>query len=430
MNGFDGTVYERKPDGSIGPTIPGVKITFVNRDGSVTKTVTTTGSGRYRITLPPSRYVVTATHPDYEDFSSASAPDSFVLTGTGDGYQTRNIRMKKVPVDFLMITTSLLEKDSSFEETVSQYKSVLKATENLIAGYVELDSEECLNAYGVKVDDPKNWEEVQRVLEEIIGVTGASYVMILGGELVVPRPIVYACCNDKGKPVGVPSDAWYVDFDGDQIVDEGFSISRLPDLSYNSSAVVSDLQTAIMLHNAGGYTLDNEVHFSSMSDYTTPPYGVCNACTKKKEFFELMSTSDYIFFAGHGSPTHLYSGIGGKYSFPLIFSIGYMKYINLQTYHPVIVAYFPCEAGLLYPDKPTLAYEFMKAGAAAYVARTTKKGVGGCVADDFPDDIEGGMRIGDALFHAMRNTCLKFGDTSKASAGHICLYGDPTLRRH
>lgn len=345
------------------------------------------------------------------------------VTTDGNDYQTGNIFMKKGSVNVLMITTSLLERDSVFEEIVSQYQSVLEVTENLTVGYVELDSEGCLNAYGVKVNDPGNWEEVREVLEEIIGVTGASYVMILGGEFVVPRPIVDACCDDEGNPVPIPSDAWYIDFDGDQIVDEGFSISRFPDLSHNSSAVVTGLQTAITLHNAGGYTLDKEVLFM-MDDYTTPPYGVCDSCTEMKEFFVLLSTSDYISFAGHGSPTSFssYNGVPK-------FSIDYMDSVNLQAYHPVIIAYFPCYAGALYPKSSTLSYEFMKAGAAAYVARTTSQGIPNNVASNFPDAIEGGMRIGDALFQAMRNACLDFGDTFKASAGHICLYGDPTLRR-
>jgi len=419
-NGKQGRAFERKPDGSIGPTIAGVEITFVSEDGSSTHTVTTDNAGHYKITLTPQRYVVTATHPDYHDYSSA--PGFSVVTG--EGYQTFNIFMKKRLGDLLMITTSLLEKEPTFEDKVNQYKSVLVETEDLSAGYIELDSDECLNTYGVKVNNPGDWEEIRDVLQEIIGITEASYIMILGGPLVVPRPVVDACCNDEGNPITVPSDAWYVDFNNDQIVDEGLSISRLPELSHNSSAVVDALQTTIELHNEGGFTLDNEVRFTT-HDYTTPPYGVCDACEEMDAFFMLMSTNDYIVFAGHGSPTAIYSG-----DYDLIFSINYMDSIDLQDYHPVIIAYFPCSAGGLYPNSSTLSYEFMKAGAAAYVARTTTQGVPGYVGSNFPSDIEGGMRIGPALFQSMRQTVLDFGDTFKASAGHICLYGDPTLRRH
>ncbi|MGB9004157.1 MAG: carboxypeptidase-like regulatory domain-containing protein [Candidatus Aminicenantales bacterium] len=418
--GFQGSLFEIKPDGSIGPIIAGVEITFVSEDGSVTRTVTTNSAGRYRIALSPRRYVVTAAHPGYYDYSSA--PGFFVVTG--EGYQTGNIFMRKRHADLLMITTSLLDKEPSFEDIVNRYQGVLFEAEGLNAGYIELDSDNCLRTFGVRVTNPGDWEEIRGVLREIIGMAEASYIMILGGPLVVPRPVVDACCTEGGNPIAVPSDAWYLDFDNDQIVDEGLSISRMPDLSHSSAAVVIALQTAIELHNRGGYTLDNPVRFT-MHDYATPPYGVCGACERMDEFFELMSTRDYIHIAGHGSPTAIYSNYGD-----LMFSIDYMDSINLQDCHPVIIAYGPCSAGVLDPNSSTLSYEFMKAGAAAYVARTTTLGVPGYVGRDFPGDIEGVMRIGPALFQAMRQTALDYGDTFKAPAGQICLYGDPTLWRH
>ncbi len=89
--GYQGLAYERKPDGSIGPKIPGVKITFVSEDNTITKTVITDGSGFYRIDLCTMRYVVSATHPDFQDYSTA--PGFFVVTGSG--YQTGNIFLKR-----------------------------------------------------------------------------------------------------------------------------------------------------------------------------------------------------------------------------------------------------------------------------------------------------------------------------------------------
>jgi phage replication-related protein YjqB (UPF0714/DUF867 family) len=87
-SGFRGQVYQRKSDGSIGQNIAGVKITFTAENGTRVKSVTSTGaSGFYSIELPPQRYVVTATHPDYDDYSTA--PGFFVVTGKG--FQTGNI---------------------------------------------------------------------------------------------------------------------------------------------------------------------------------------------------------------------------------------------------------------------------------------------------------------------------------------------------
>lgn len=330
-------------------------------------------------------------------------------------------------VDLLIITTSDLVKTPDFEDTVNQYVSVLAATEGLSAVYIELDSDECFDTYGVKVtgewDYWTYWPEIRDVLQEIVGITQSSYIMILGGPLVIPRPVDYACCYDQFNDLGVPSDAWYVDFDNDQIVDEGLSIGRLPDISYDSSAVVAGLQTAIELHNAGGYTLDSEVVFS-MYGYTTPPYGAC--CTEREAFFDLMETSDYIQFAGHGSPEEIINYLNSHRKI----SISDMEDedLDLQSIHPVIVAYGPCSAGRIYVNDPTLSYEFLNRGAAAYIARTTTQGVPTYVVDNFPGAIEGGTRIGPALFQAMRQAVLDLGDTFKDNAGQINLYGDPTLK--
>lgn len=97
--GFQGKVYERKPDGTIGPTIPEVKITFVKEDGSVTRSVITDNTGSYRISLSRGRYWVTATHPDYEDHSTI--PGFFVVRGTG--YQTGNIFLRKPRVTTVLL---------------------------------------------------------------------------------------------------------------------------------------------------------------------------------------------------------------------------------------------------------------------------------------------------------------------------------------
>lgn len=326
------------------------------------------------------------------------------------------------PCDILMITTGLLRTSAELKAALGEYRDAVEATEGLVARYVELDSAECLRDYGVQVTNPADWQEIRETLRVILRTTGASYVMILGGTAVVPRPQVDACCEGESS-VTVPSDAWYIDLDGDGIVDEGVSISRLPDLSHDSSAVVAGLQTATALHNAGGFTLDAEVRFT-MNDCTTPPYGVCETCAQQAEFFDLVSANDLIVFAGHGSPIGIHSNDGAPK-----FTINFMDSVDLQAHHPVILTYYCCNTGVLWADEPTLSYEFIRGGAAAFVARTTTLGVPTHVADTFPEEIKGGARIGDALFTAMREAVLEYGGTFKAPAGHICLYGDPTLRR-
>jgi hypothetical protein len=83
-----GVVYEKRS----WVKIQGVKITFVSEDGSVIEEVTTDNRGSYRISLSKGRYVATATHPGYEDYSTAPG----FLVAAGEGYQTFNIFMKKL----------------------------------------------------------------------------------------------------------------------------------------------------------------------------------------------------------------------------------------------------------------------------------------------------------------------------------------------
>ncbi|TET54988.1 MAG: carboxypeptidase regulatory-like domain-containing protein, partial [Anaerolineales bacterium] len=301
-SGTRGTAFEKGPDTPIGPAIPALEITFVSEDSAVEETIATDESGSYELALDPGRYRISATHPDYDDY--ATAPGYWLTVG--EGYRDFDLYlMRQRSADVLLITTSLLHKTADFEPAIKHYSLVLRDTEGLVATYVELDSDACLGTYGVQVYDATSWEEIRQALEAIIDATAASYVTILGGELVLPRPQVEACCLDEAV-LAVPSDAWYVDFDGDQIVDEGLSVGRLPDLVYQSETVVAALQTATTLHEAGGCTLDAEVRFT-LNDYTTPPYGVCDDCTKQAEFFELVSTSDYIIFAGHGGPSGFYN---------------------------------------------------------------------------------------------------------------------------
>jgi hypothetical protein len=131
-----------------------------------------------------------------------------------------------------------------------------------------------------------------------------------------------------------------------------------------------------------------------------------------------------VIFTSHGTRTSFFNS-----NYEAIFTIQYMGSVNLQTFHPVVIGYFSCNTGQLDLDSPTLSYEFSKNGANAFVARTTTHGVPAHVANEFHAGIMSGERIGHALFRTMRETVLIWGDSFKAAAGHLVLYGDPTLLR-
>ena len=324
------------------------------------------------------------------------------------------------PADLLLVTTTFIriEEDPELDETVALYQSVLRETEGLVAAYIELDSEECRSLYGTRVLNPDSAEQIKAVLGDIIEKTGASYVMIMGSECVVPRPEMEV--PYEGGTVSVPSDLYYIDRDDDLIVDEGLSISRLPDLFNGSTAIVSALQTAIELHRAGGFTCSDKVYFMG-DDHPTPPYGVCAACTMRDEFFELMSSSDFIYFGGHGDPYGFYSN-----ERETIFTIDYMDDVDLRSRHPVILGFSSCETAVSYFYQPTLSYEFMRAGAAAFIGRTGRFGT---TVGNFLDYLESGDRIGDALSRGIRETVLRDPEIHTAGGIQTHLYGDPTLRR-
>jgi len=98
-SGFRGGVLERLADGSIGPPIPDAAIRFVKEDGSATAQTVSDAGGRYQLSLAIGRYVVTATHPAYEDYSSA--PGFFVVTG--NGFQTGNVFLRAPAVTTVLV---------------------------------------------------------------------------------------------------------------------------------------------------------------------------------------------------------------------------------------------------------------------------------------------------------------------------------------
>ena len=95
-NGFKGLVLEKVS----GRKIPGARITFFSEDGTTTRGVTTDNRGSYRISLEEGRYWATATHRDYEDYSSF--PGLFVVI-SGGGYQTANIALEEPRVTTVLL---------------------------------------------------------------------------------------------------------------------------------------------------------------------------------------------------------------------------------------------------------------------------------------------------------------------------------------
>jgi len=69
--GFQGFSYVRNGDGSIGPNLPNVTLTFTKNDGLYSATVVTGVNGYYKINLPAGGYFSTAQKSGYATYSSA-----------------------------------------------------------------------------------------------------------------------------------------------------------------------------------------------------------------------------------------------------------------------------------------------------------------------------------------------------------------------
>lgn len=85
--GRQGRVYERLPDGGIGPAIPGAAVQFIAEDGTLAGRATTDTNGSYRVLLDPGRYRTTAKATGYETYTSG---DGVTVVSLEDGITTRN----------------------------------------------------------------------------------------------------------------------------------------------------------------------------------------------------------------------------------------------------------------------------------------------------------------------------------------------------
>jgi hypothetical protein len=148
--------------------------------------------------------------------------------------------------------------------------------------------------------------------------------------------------------------------------------------------------------------------------------------------FDLVSNQNQIAFLGHGSSTRFSTHDHGVY-----FSVGDIASVDLQSRHPVVFGYSPCSAADL-TSSESFSTEFMRAGAASYVAKTTDNGLPYYFGATFQEVVRGGLmkpyRMGDALFDMTREAVLAHGENRddqycERLVGGLNLYGDPTLKR-
>jgi len=89
--GLKGRAYVKETDGSAGPSIAGVNVTFTTDGGNYTSHATTDSNGNYKRNLKWSSFRVTASHLAYQSFDSI--PTTYSVPWLG--YRTVNIPLER-----------------------------------------------------------------------------------------------------------------------------------------------------------------------------------------------------------------------------------------------------------------------------------------------------------------------------------------------
>lgn len=338
-------------------------------------------------------------------------------------------------VDTLLFSMESLDKNYEFYDTIDSYINTVAIESGLVARFIDLDSSSVQDKFGTKVSDIDNWLEIEEVLQEVINEWNPSFIIILGGEDVVPMPVVEeVLCSDEGSP-SLPSDIWYIDSNDDQVADSGITISRIPDYQEGSSNIIKALETAIELHEQGGLDTDNQIAFSGNCDsspitncYDSPPYCVYDAdgdCYDIEVMYDLISEQRLIEIgATHGSPTTL-TAIDG--SGATIFSVNYFdnSMLNLNSRQMFVIA-SGCNAGRL-NNNENFAVELLSLGASIVIARgETYYGYHVGLYDNFYNNLNSGSYIGEEFTEEVRDAAES--NCQYISSAHVHLYGDPTIK--
>ncbi len=345
--------------------------------------------------------------------------------------------------DVLIFSMSNLDKGSDFDLALDNFIQVLDDTENLEAEYWELDSGDFESEFGVRVSDSQDYDEIQEVLEQVKNDRGVEYFIILGGLDVIPFAVRFDVPDHQGVlSTTVRGDTWYIDFDDDLIPDEDLAIGRIPDYGTQSSAIISYLETATDLHQQGGFTLEDPAFITLCNGeddcYESPPYCAfpndfcsCN----ETDFYQLLSSSDFILFTGHGSRISLVTTDHGCY----IWQTSKIDEVDFSTHHPFISGYGPCHFGDLFyeADPGTLAeshaVEFLNAGASIFFANVDANGSIVWLDNNFPfNAMSNGETVGKAFVESVRHAVLVDAGYGYPAAAYsivnqLVIYGDPTL---
>ncbi|MFH1199953.1 MAG: C25 family cysteine peptidase [Candidatus Micrarchaeota archaeon] len=108
------------------------------------------------------------------------------------GMQQENVRLEATIdcfADVLIVSTSKLKTDAAFDTALARYRKALR-DEGISSQYVVLDDAKAAESFGssLATSSLRNTEAVKQSIEKIRAAVNPKYLLILGGDDVVPMP--------------------------------------------------------------------------------------------------------------------------------------------------------------------------------------------------------------------------------------------------
>ncbi|MEM7827046.1 MAG: hypothetical protein QXQ40_02370, partial [Candidatus Aenigmatarchaeota archaeon] len=248
--------------------------------------------------------------PPQLNITTTTLPTITVTTTTTTSTTTTIINKTDVLIVALKSNMKEVYSDAQIQSLENKAKDYITAINNdgLKGMFLYLDENETSNIIGSKVTQPKNWNNIDSILDQLISRVEAKYLLILGGYDRFLQPII----DNSGCPDNVDdetslcgknlfTDDPYGDYETPKNGFPDISVGRIPDPKNGDiNVILNSLDTAIKLHNAGGIDISEWIQVSMFERRTDLIYGFlywtsgeCYACavhgTCPNNIFDIIS---------------------------------------------------------------------------------------------------------------------------------------------
>lgn len=353
--------------------------------------------------------------------------------------------------DVLIVTIgSKLTEDSNYKTTLGNYENLV-SSRGLSYLYVELDS------YDTKLN-VNDWQAVKTDINRLEYQTNATYLIILGGPLIVPMPSVtttasFGAPNDTIIPTDDPYGGLYNNNIPSIVVARvpGRTADEIANILQNSINRVQHSNNNMLIIGDGvNSSHDSFVGFdtnvfstvtaglscaSNQNCFYAPPDCLASSCTDSIRVNNEISNNYGIqsyFCHGDGYSCSDYNRYYSVISTSDVPSLNTNPIVMVWACYDGAVASYPSQVYLQYMgNSKTLAITMLDSGAATYIGNT-KEGWGPNITQSelayIYNQFKSRGTIGKA-FLAMKQRYLNNpqGPLFEGTAHELQLYGDPTV---